>query len=57
MCYQYSSYAEALHVQVPQDVREARMDELQELQQDVGQNFAESLVGRQVLMILPLLSC
>lgn len=56
-CYQYSCYAEALDVQVPQDVREARRDELQELQQDVGQSFAESLVGRQVFMISPLLSC
>ena len=44
-------------MQVPKDVREARRDELQELQQDVGQSFAESLVGRQVFMISPLLSC
>lgn len=35
-------------MQVPYDVREARRDELVSLQQDVGQDFAESLVGRQV---------
>lgn len=35
-------------VQVPQDVREARRDELVSLQQHVGQGFAQSLVGRQV---------
>ncbi|KAL3144986.1 hypothetical protein ABBQ32_003490 [Trebouxia sp. C0010 RCD-2024] len=34
--------------QVPQDVREARRDELVSLQQHVGEGFAESLVGRQV---------
>ena len=35
-------------LQVPQDVREARRDELVSLQQNIGQEFAESLVGRQV---------
>ena len=35
-------------LQVPQDVREARRDELVSLQQDVGQDFAESLIGCQV---------
>ena len=44
-----------MDVQVPQDVREARRDELVELQQHVGQSFAESLVGQQVLLNLPLL--
>lgn len=39
-------------VQVDQDVREARRDELVSLQQRVGEEFAESLVGRQVCHIL-----
>lgn len=39
---------ESVHMQVPQDVREARRDELVSLQQHVGEGFAESLVGRQV---------
>ena len=43
-----------LRWQVPQDVREARRDELVSLQQHVGQDFAESLVGRQVNLSLDL---
>ena len=35
-------------VQVPQELREARRDELVSLQQHVGQGFAESLVGSEV---------
>ena len=34
--------------QVGEEVRHARRDELISLQQDIGQNFAESLLGRQV---------
>ena len=34
--------------QVPQEVRQARRDELVSLQQDIGQDFASSLVGREV---------
>lgn len=41
-----------LDLQVPNDVREARRDELVSLQQDVGQDFAESLVGCQVLQCI-----
>ena len=37
-----------IQFQVPQDVRQARKDELESLQQDIGMEFAESLVGRQV---------
>lgn len=35
-------------LQVPQEVREARRDELVSLQEHVGQQFAESLVGSEV---------
>lgn len=42
-------FSSVLDLQVPHDVREARRDELVSLQQDVGQDFAESLVGCQVL--------
>lgn len=38
--------------QVPQDVREARRDELVSLQQDVGQDFAESLIGCQIPVLV-----
>ena len=43
--------------QVDEEVRHARRDELISLQQDIGQNFAESLLGRQVssLFLLVLL--
>ena len=42
-------FTSVLNLQVSHDVREARRDELVSLQQDVGQDFAESLVGCQVL--------
>jgi hypothetical protein len=56
MCLLPSNHinAKAVHVQffcllqIPHDVREARRDELVSLQQDVGQHFAESLIGCQV---------
>ena len=48
-CCHCSVHGEQLFAQVPQDVREARRDELVELQQHVGQSFAGSLVGQQVL--------
>ncbi len=48
MCAVRLLYMLLLNLQVPHDVREARRDELVSLQQDVGQEFAESLIGRQV---------
>ena len=35
-------------LQVPAEVRQARRDELVSLQQDIGQDFANSLVGKEV---------
>ncbi|KAK9830594.1 hypothetical protein WJX81_002766 [Elliptochloris bilobata] len=40
--------AASLPEQVEEGVRQARRDELISLQQDIGQEFAESLVGREV---------
>ena len=37
-----------LYLQVPEDVREARRDELVAQQQDISAAFAESLIGREV---------
>ena len=51
MSYHSKSHQAVIVVQVPQDVREARRDELVSLQQHVGESFAESLVGRQVVRI------
>ena len=44
-------------IQVDDGVRQARRDELISLQQDVGQEFAESLLGQEVHPVLPSRLC
>ena len=40
--------AASMQEQVPPEIREARRDELISLQQRIGQEFAESMTGREV---------
>lgn len=51
MCFFDSDRPKALLflLQVPVEVRQARRDELVSLQQDIGQDFAQSLIGREVI--------
>jgi tRNA A37 methylthiotransferase MiaB len=48
-CYAGEPASESVsYFQVPEDVREARRDELVAQQQDISAAFAESLIGREV---------
>ena len=44
--------AETMEGQVPEEVKEARRDEIMELQQEIAFDKAEDMIGREVLVMI-----